>query len=130
MSHWVKVTTEIKDLDALRTALQAIDKNYKLVEDAVARGHENKECDWVIKLNGHYDVGLKRGVGFDAPWELQLDSWGGHVQRELGENCSKLLQQYSLAVIKRQARRGGMTVSEKRLEDGTIELEVHEQASY
>ena len=127
MSHWAKVTTEIKDITVLREALQQLDPEIQLLEGGTARGHENRgDMDYVIRLRGQYDIGLKQGVGFNAPHELHFDSYGGHIDREVGANCTRLLQAYAEVKITKEARRKGLSVQRTTSDDGKIRLTVRE----
>jgi hypothetical protein len=60
MSHFVTIKTQIKDLDALRSALKKL--GLSLFPNAQARGYEenNIKGDYVIRLNGPYDVALNK----------------------------------------------------------------------
>jgi len=127
MSFWTRVQTQLTDIDLIRDALAEIDPEIQLLEGKglTVRGHSNVECEWVIRLRGHYDVGLDRTVGFgDQPFELVQDTYGGHVERELGEGCGRLLQEYAAAQLIQATRKQGMSVRRTKDEEGRVHLHV------
>ena len=128
MSHWLKVQTEIRDLNVLEEALHNLNPDIKLVPNAKARGYSGKTFEWVIRLPGLYDVGLTRPLGFASSnvWELEADMWMGHVERVLGKNCEKLVQEYATVMLERQARRKGYMTRREQQDDGTVKLYVQE----
>jgi hypothetical protein len=60
MSHFTEITTQIKDIEALRLACQELGLN--LLQSADARGYyDNKtKGDYVIQLKGPYDIALNK----------------------------------------------------------------------
>ena len=128
MSHWLKVQTEIRDLNVLEEALHNLNPDIKLVQNVKARGYSGKTFEWVIRLPGLYDVGLTRPLGFASSevWEPEADMWMGHVERVLGRNCEKLVQEYATVMLERQARRKGYMTRREKQDDGTMKLYVQE----
>lgn len=120
MSHWVKVQTTIQDLSALREAAKAM--GFKTEENATARGYTNSQFDMVIRLPGAYDIGVSRAMGFNNKFELHADFWQGHVERSVGKGAGLLLQQYGIAVAKREARRRGKRLTQRKQSDGSVQL--------
>ena len=99
MSHFTTITTQIRDLVAVRGACQEL--GIELLENTTARGYAGNthRGDYVIRLRGPYDVALTRQQ--DGSYGLTTDWWDGHVERELGTGYGKLLQLYG--VYKAQA---------------------------
>ena len=125
MSFWARVELEVFDIDALKMALRVIDDAIDIVPDSVARGHSNRRFPWVIRLRGQYDVGLDQPLGFGTSFASYYDSWGGHVERELGEDLCRLKQQYALEMVRRRAADLGYAVMiSDPDEEGTIAVEL------
>ena len=107
MSHFTKITAEIKDLDALKAA--AANMNLKLESNTGCRyyyGIERKEH--VVKLPGKYDVSIE--ANSDGSYDINADFYGGHVEEYIGPNGSELLRQYSIEKLKIEAKKHGYKV--------------------
>lgn len=92
MSHVTKLTgIVIADIGAVRQAVAELNQqgiNVRMVENAKPRvhGYDSVEtCDYVLKLDGAYDVGLKRNA--EGNYEPVLDVYQGHVGKYLGATC-------------------------------------------
>jgi hypothetical protein len=120
MSHFVSVTTQIKDIAALRSACQEL--GLKLLQNAQARGYyENKtRGDYVIKLKGPYDIAVNHQP--DGTFGLTADLWEGHVEREVGEKYGKLLQLYGVHKTTMEARKKGLSILRGPQPNGAIKL--------
>jgi hypothetical protein len=108
MSHFTEIKTQIKDIEALRLAVQEL--GLTLLQNAEARGYyENKtKGDYVIQLKGPYDIALNKQA--DGTYSLTADLWQGHVEKEVGQNYGKLLQLYGVhkATIEAKKNQGRM----------------------
>ena len=92
MSHITKVGgVAIKDVNAMKSAVQELnEKGIKcsLVENSTVRMHSTREtqavgnCEYVLKLNGQYDVGFKKQA--DGSYEPVMDTYGNHVGNQIG----------------------------------------------
>lgn len=122
MSRFTTIQTQIKDLDALRSALTEM--NLALFPNAKARGYSTTEItgDFVIRLSGPYDIAVNKQ--HDGTYGLTTDWWGGHVEKEVGPNFGRLLQLYGVHKAMREARKKGLSVSRKAQADGSIKLTV------
>ncbi len=120
MSHFATIQTQLKDLDALRSALKEM--GLSLFPNAKARGYENNQIkgDFVIRQNGPYDIALTKQP--DGTYGLSCDWFMGHVEKEVGKNYSKLLQLYAAHKAMREARKKGYSVIRKAQADGAIKL--------
>lgn len=119
MSHFTTIKTQIKDIEALRSACKEM--GLTVLEKAEARGfaQQTQRGDFVIKLNGPYDVALNReGDGYG----LTTDWWDGHVEKEVGPNFGKLLQLYGVHKASMEARKKGLSVLRRAKADGSIKL--------
>ena len=104
MSHFTEIKTQIKDIEALRSACQEL--GLSLVPNADARGYyENKtQGDYVVQLKGPYDIALNKNA--DGTYGLTADLWNGHVEKGVGQGYGKLLQLYGVHKATIEARRG------------------------
>ena len=122
MSHFTTIQTQIKDLDALRSALAEM--NLPLFPNAKARGYSTTSItgDFVIRLNGPYDIAVNKQ--HDSTYGLTTDWWAGHVEKEVGPKFGRLLQLYGVHKAMREARKKGLSVQRKAQADGSIKLTV------
>lgn len=120
MSHFTTIKTQIRDTEALRHACKEL--GLTLLQNAEARGfaNQNKHGDYVIKLNGPYDIALNQNK--DGSFELTTDWWDGHVEKEVGPNFGKLLQLYGVHKATLEARKKGLSVLRRAKQDGSIKL--------
>lgn len=120
MSHFTTVQTRIHDVAALRAACSEM--GLALHENAEARGFgpNTAKGDLVIRLKGPYDIALNRLS--DGSYGLTADWWGGHVEKETGRNCGRLLQLYAAHKTRIEARRKGLTCRRQMLGDGSIKI--------
>jgi hypothetical protein len=120
MSHFTEITTQIKDIEALRLACQELGLN--LLQNAEARGYyDNKtKGDYVIQLKGPYDIALNKQA--DGTFGITSDLWNGHVEKEVGQGYGKLLQLYGVHKATMEARKKGLSVLRRQKQDGSIKL--------
>lgn len=98
-------------------------------------GGRSRPCDAALVLPGSssaYEVGLIRvrempdGSRVPDPngtaYEVRYDNWAGGkgMMERVGENCSKLMQEYGIAKTRRIATARGMGFSAERLPDGSV----------
>jgi hypothetical protein len=122
MSHFTTIKTQIKDIEALRSA--CTEMGISLLQNASARGYyENTiKGEYVIKLKGPYDIAVNRTP--EAVFGFTADLWQGHVEREVGPNYGKLLQLYGVHKAIREARKKGHLVNRSQQQDGSIKLNI------
>ena len=120
MSHFATIKTQIKDIDALRSAVQEM--GLSLLQKATARGYyeNNVQGDYVIRLKGPYDIAVNKQN--DNTFALTCDWWDGHVEKEVGQNYGKLLQLYGVHKAIREAKRKGHLVQRRQQDNGSIKL--------
>ena len=110
MSHFTKITAEIKDLEALRKAVSNM--NLRLESNTGCRYYYGtKRREHVIKLPGRYDVAVESNG--DGTYDLDADFYGGHVERIIGHNGEELLKQYTIEKLKIEAKKHGYKVYDK-----------------
>jgi hypothetical protein len=122
VSHFTTIKTQIKDIDALRSACSEL--GLPLLQKTEARGYyENKiKGDYVIRLRGPYDIALQNQK--DGSFGLTADLWAGHVEKEVGKGYGRLLQLYAVHKATREARKKGHFVSRSTKQDGSIKLVI------
>jgi len=120
MSHFTTITTQIKDITALRSAVDEL--GLALLENGEARGYSANKIkgDYVIRLKGPYDIAVNKQP--DGNYGLTCDWWEGYVEKEVGKNYGKLLQLYGVYKATAEARRRGHLVQRKQQKDGAIKL--------
>ncbi len=117
MSHIVEIKTEIRDEQAIRAAcvrLQLAAPEHKTVRlfNATATG-------LCVQLPGwNYPVVCETQSG-----AVKYDNYNGHWGEQARLNA--FLQAYAVEKAKIEARKKGHSVSETRLEDGSIRVTVH-----
>jgi hypothetical protein len=122
MSHFTTIQTQIKDIEALRAACAEL--NLPLLGNSEARGYggRTEHGDFVIRLQGPYDIALRHQP--DGTWGLVADLWDGHVEREVGSNFGRLLQLYGVHKATKEARKRGHQVRRHGLTNGAIKLVI------
>lgn len=109
MSHFTKITTEIKDLETLKRAVTNM--NLRLEHNTKCRYYYDSQIrEHVIKLPGKYDVAIEeRG---DGTYDIDADFYKGYVEKFIGKQGSELLRQYSIEKLKIEAKKNGYKVYE------------------
>lgn len=120
MSHFTTIKTQIKDVEALRSAVNEL--GLQLLANTDARGYISNKTkgDYVIRLKGPYDVALNQQP--DGTYGLTTDWWDGHVEREVGTNFGRLLQLYGIHKASMEARKKGYSVLRNSQPNGSIKL--------
>lgn len=108
MSHFSKITAQIKDLKALKDAAESM--GFTLLEDANCRYYYGEEhSDYVIKLPGSYDIAVtKQGDTFS----MAADFYGRNVSSYVGQGAQLLIQQYAIQKIKNEVARMNLSILE------------------
>jgi len=113
MSHFTKITAQIKDLEALTVAAKKM--GFSVAQNANCRyyfGAEKRE--FVIKLPGAYDVAVTKE---DDHYTLEADFYGSHVSTYVGHEGGLLMQKYAAEKAKIEAFKNGLGVTEKTVND-------------
>ena len=120
MSHFTTITTQIKDVEALRAAVAEM--GLQLIPNAVARGfyQQTLNGEYVIRLKGPYDIAVNRQS--DQTYGLTTDWWDGHVEKEVGKGFGRLLQLYGVHKASMEARKKGFSVQRRSQPNGSIKL--------
>ncbi|MCE9616544.1 MAG: DUF1257 domain-containing protein [Lentisphaerae bacterium] len=122
MSHFTTIETQIRDVQALKSA--CAEMSLVVEGKVVARGYGSNthKGDLVIRLKGPYDIALNKQQ--DGTYGLTCDWWDGHVEREVGKNYGRLLQLYGIHKAQIEARKKGYTTRRQTLGDGSIKLVI------
>ncbi len=116
MSHIVQIETQVKDEQAVRAActrLQLAAPEHKTVRlfSATATGLCVQLPGWQYPVVANLQTG-----------QVQFDNYGGHWGEQ--KHMNSFLQAYAVEKTRIEARRKGHSVSETRLEDGSIRVTV------
>lgn len=109
MSHFTKISAEIKDFEALSAAAKKM--GFSISKNADCRyyyGSERK--DVVINLPGKYDIAATNN---GERYNLEADFWQDHVSRYVGPNGDLLTQQYAVEKTRIEAFKNGLGVTEE-----------------
>jgi len=120
VSHFTTIQTQIKDIEALRSAVNEL--GLKLIPNTTARGFINQTVkgEFVIRLQGPYDIAVNKQP--DHTYGLTTDWWDGKVEQEVGTNFGRLLQLYGVHKATIEARKKGYSVLRKQQPNGAIKL--------
>ncbi len=116
MSHIVEIKTEIRDEQAVRAActrLQLSTPEHKTVRlfSATATGLCIQLPGWSYPVVANLQTG-----------QVQYDNYNGHWGEQ--KHLNAFLQAYAVEKAKVEARKKGHSVSETRLDDGSIRVTV------
>jgi len=122
MSHFTKIRTQLKDIEALRSACKEL--GLALLQDTVARGWEGNTVrgDYVIRLKGDFDIALQRQP--DGSYSLEADFTMLDPSAEVGPKGGKLLQLYAIHKSIKEARKRGHLVKRTQQQNGAIKLVI------
>ena len=120
MSHFTTIKTQIKDVEAMRSAVNEL--GLQLIPNTEARGYISNKTkgDFVIRLKGPYDIAVNQQP--DGTYGLTTDWWDGHVEKEVGSNFGRLLQLYGVHKASMEARKKGYSVLRNQQPNGSIKL--------
>jgi hypothetical protein len=117
MSHVVQITTEIRDINAVRQACSRLQ-----LEPPVHNTFElynSTETGWGVNLRDwKYPVVCKLKTG-----KIAFDNFGGRWGN--AQRLDEFQQRYAVEKSKLEARRQGYTTSELSLEDGSIKVTIN-----
>ena len=132
MSHISKIELEIRDLEALKEACKCLGFNFMTNQkyyiwygkwvgnQPLPEGISEEDlgkCDHAIQIPAAvFEIGVvRRGNGYILLW----DSWiGGGLQKHIGKDAEILKQTYAVESVKREARKKGYRLTEKKMKHG------------
>jgi len=141
MSHIADVRMQIKDLDALRSAVETLggtlvlgQKTHRwfgrfLNDWSSQRAAVNRRdsstfgtCEHAIRFDGiDYEIGV---VKDGDSYELIYDTYGGALEEKLGVGLPLLKQGYGVEVTKRQLSRQGYRVTTISNPNGSVSVKA------
>ncbi len=117
MSHIVEIQTEVRDVAAIRAACERL-KLPAPVEGEVQL-FSSQATGWSVHLEGwRYPV-----VCDTANGQLRYDNYNGRwgVQERLNE----FMQRYAVEKARIESHRKGHTITEQKLDDGSVKLTIN-----
>lgn len=136
MSHTTTLKADIRDIRAIRSAVQELkQKGVKvdLLENTKPRmyySHQHPENSrFVLHLpESRYDVGLDQGA--DGKFTMAFDAWAGEIAKHLGDNrvkgqgatVAKFMQSYTKHAAINAAQAKGYTVTGTTVDAKTGEV--------
>ncbi len=122
MSHFSRVRTKLRDMEAVRRALE--DLGYMVREDETVRGysrHERARADIVVEAEDGRDVGFRQ-EGDEI--HIVADFWNRRGLR-YDEFINKVTQRYAYrTIVSKAEEQGFQIVKEEQQEDGSIRVVV------
>jgi hypothetical protein len=116
LSHIVEIKTEIRDEQAVRAACTRLQLSPP--EQKAARLFSTTARGLCVQLpQWQYPVVINLQTG-----QTQFDNYGGHWGEQ--KHLNSFLQAYAVEKSKMEARKRGHSVSETKLEDGSIRVTV------
>lgn len=113
MSHFTKISTQIKDLETLSVAAEKM--GFRVAKNTNCRYYYGvQKREFVIKLPGEYDVAATKEGEY---YTLEADFWGNHVSKYVGSNGEMLMQKYAAEKARIEAFKNGLGVTEKSEND-------------
>lgn len=143
MSHLSEISgVQVRDLECLQAAAERLGLEFRR-DQKIYRWYGRSvgdyplpegltvadlgKCDHALSVKGKpgaYEVGLVKRP--DGSWRMLFDFWArGHgLQDAIGDNGGRLLQEYSIAVATKQARRNGQRAVREDLPNGRVRLRI------
>jgi len=131
VSHISKIELEIKDLENLKTTCKRLGLEFKQNQktyqwygewmgDPLPDGVKEEDlgkCDHAIHIKKcKYEIGVvKKGGKYILLWDSYYQ---GGLERQLGKNAGKLKQAYAIEIVKKEAKRKGYRLHEKKVQQG------------
>jgi hypothetical protein len=116
LSHVVEIKTEIRDEQAVKAACTRL--QLPTPENKTVRLFNATAAGLCVQLPGwSYPVVANLATG-----QLQYDNYNGHWGEQ--SRLNQFLQAYAVEKAKIEARKKGHSVSETRLQDGSIRVTV------
>ena len=123
MSHFTRLKTRIRDIEALMSCLREM--GYRVEKGGTIGGFEGKRAvDVAVRMAQGYDVGFTRGR--DGFYEVVADWWG--VQEAKQGELTKQLEiavrrQYAISSTLQQLQTQGFNITDRtQLKDGAVRI--------
>ncbi len=123
MSHWMDVKCKIKDLKLFKEACENLGINFSEEQKTCHSTWAGEtKCDGVFLDNKGGEGGVTKIEGSED-YGIVWDSYSNSLVDVVGDNCGKLMREYTSQVVKQQIDQVGMLTNEEMLEDGSIVLQ-------
>jgi hypothetical protein len=120
MSHVVTIQTKLHDPAAVRAACQRL--NLEAPTEGTATLYSGAAAGLIVQLPGwHYPVVVDVATGV-VHFDNYNGAWGARA------TLDRFLQLYAVEKAKLEARKKGYAVNEQALQDGSIKVQIIEQA--
>lgn len=134
MSHFTKCELKLKNLAALKRALEDLELKFEEAaagQSATVRGYRGQTMEAALSVDmGKYDIGVVQNQ--QGEYELVADWWGVETTKMVTEEefSEKLKRRYAYHNVLMACEDKGYTVEEEEnLEDGTVNLVVRKWVS-
>ncbi|MDJ1172700.1 DUF1257 domain-containing protein [Roseofilum capinflatum] len=121
MSHFSQIKTQIRNLEALKTALSELEMDWKPGPSPV-RGYQGQthDAEVVIEQENGYDIGFSwNGQHYELVSDMQFWQQNLSVQGFI----NKITQRYAYhTVVQETAKQGFQVAEQQKNEDGSIRL--------
>jgi hypothetical protein len=121
MSHFSQIKTQIRNLEALKTALSELEIDWKSGPRPV-RGYQGQthDAEVVIEQENGYDIGFSwNGQSYQLVSDMQFWQQNLSVQGFI----NKITQRYAYhTVVQETAKQGFQVAEQQKNEDGSIRL--------
>jgi len=121
MSHFSQIKTQIRNLEALKTALSELEIDWKSGPTPV-RGYKGQthDAEVVIEQENGYDIGFSwNGQYYELVSDMQFWQQNLSVQGFI----NKITQRYAYhTVVQETAKQGFQVAEQQKNEDGSIRL--------
>lgn len=130
MSHWTKAKVTLKDLYLMKKVAE--ENGVTVRQSTKAKPVEfnsvyagSLDAVMTLEKNGGVAGICQKETGAKGEHELIMDNFGNPLAEEFGNDCERLMQGYTAAVVEQQAQLMGGTLNHRNvLDDGTIELHI------
>ena len=129
MSHFTKCELKVKNLEAIKRALEDLNFKFNLAENeqgATVRGYRGQTLQAELCIDmGTYDIGVVKNA--EGNYEFVADWWGVETTKGITEEefQDQLKRRYAYHNVKMACEEKGYSVEEEEnLEDGTVNLVV------
>ncbi|ACX51824.1 hypothetical protein Adeg_0677 [Ammonifex degensii KC4] len=121
MSHFATVRTQIRDLGLLDEAAMELGLVVSSRREVRGWAGQLHQADRVYEVPGHrYDVGVVRQD--DGTYALVADWWG--VEQKAPGLQGRLLQEYAVKAVLRQAKLLGQRAVVRRESGGVVQIKI------
>ena len=114
MSHIIKLSTEVKDLECARKAIESLCKVIEVRENDYYKGYSmsqgkadlmsQEKADLIFKIEGcPYEIGLIKNA--DGTYRIAYDPYQGHIEKHIGKDAFRLKQEYSYQKLMKEIRK-------------------------